>query len=233
MTFEMTITKRKPTAEGQEEHIVRIKNSQSFETGNDLLAVLRLALESPAPFSANEINTAELKEWPEPKVALPKTKTTPPPPPPPPPKKEKQVQPTPSRPKQVDLIGSNSSGFSIGELIKRAEAEEDSFEKKETIQEAEKIQYAREPIEVIDRDPKRRVKLWVNCPNCEYEGDKGVDLGRTHYFCPNNECRAKLHIMDATDEHGAKDDKGYVRLAQERFLTREELYYKHQNAQEN
>lgn len=88
-------------------------------------------------------------------------------------------------------------------------------------------------MEPIDRNPERRVKLWVNCPACGFEGDKGIHLGNTYHHCPNNECRTKLFVIDATDEHGAKDDKGYVRLAQDRFLTKEELYNKYHSAQEN
>lgn len=103
--------------------------------------------------------------------------------------------------KTVDLLGSKSTGFTVEERL-AAEAE----------------------------DPNRRVKVWVNCVSCDFEGPRGSKFSRLYYICPN--CGEKLYLCDATDIPGERDDKGYVLLAQEKYITREELYNRNKEKEE-
>lgn len=118
MTLKITITKRRPTAAGfLEEDIIRVENSEPLTTGQDILSLLELAMDAqPTSSTLNQktnteaTKTIEAKKS-EAKKAEPNKPTFLPP-------KPKSSEPIiEGDKKQVELIGSNSTGFSIGELI--------------------------------------------------------------------------------------------------------------------
>ena len=70
--------------------------------------------------------------------------------------------------------------------------------------------------------PKATLKTYINCPNCQFEGDKMAEpSNRT--ACP--ECNEELFLAYAADNDGEQDEDGYDRHATRIFKTKRGASY--------
>lgn len=64
-----------------------------------------------------------------------------------------------------------------------------------------------EPIESVARIKRENVKVYVNCPQCFYEGDQYTWRGNRYTKC--KECQTELFNRPAAATWGQVDDSGY------------------------
>lgn len=70
--------------------------------------------------------------------------------------------------------------------------------------------------------PKATLKTYINCPNCQFEGDKMAEpSNRT--ACP--ECNEELFLAYAADNDGEQDEDGYDRHATRVFKAKRGASY--------
>lgn len=204
MAFKLTITRENET--------INMENGESIQESSQLLEALRIAIGTPQPieWGLSEEFLNEVSKFPEEEAStvveeeLPK-----------PVEKEEPKETTETTAfghathtgpkKQVELLGSKTTGFPIAEKLKTDV-----------------------PVDAATlKVPLGSVQIYVNHKECGYAGDWHTLPFNKYVKCPY--CKEKLFLEQTCHERGEADENGDVFIAAKKYKTREELWEEKQD----